>query len=84
MSNTFKKLVAILMADNIQFALKLSIGGTWFVIDNAFDYENHRWEVDDITGLLTFWTKQNDFSRAIYYKDLDDCVYAIKKTLGVN
>ena len=84
MSNNFKKLVAILMADNIQFALKLSIGGTWFVIDNAFDYENHRWEVDDITGLLTFWTKQNDFSRAIYYKDLDDCVYAIKKTLGVN
>ena len=84
MSNSFKKLVAILMAENIQFALKLSIGGTWFVIDNAFDYENHRWEVDDITGLLTFWTKQNDFSRAIYYKDLDDCVYAIKKTLGVN
>lgn len=84
MSNNFKKLVAILMAENIQFALKLSIGGTWFVIDNAFDYENHRWEVDDITGLLTFWTKQNDFSRAIYYKDLDDCIYAIKKTLGVN
>lgn len=84
MSNNFKKLIAILMAENIQFALKLSIGGTWFVIDNAFDYENHRWEVDDITGLLTFWTKQNDFSRAIYYKDLDDCVYAIKKTLGVN
>ena len=84
MSNNFKKLVAILMAENIQFALKLSIGGTWFVIDNTFDYENHRWEVDDITGLLTFWTKQNDFSRAIYYKDLDDCVYAIKKTLGVN
>ena len=84
MSNNFKKLVAILMAENIQFALKLSIGGTWFVIDNAFDYENHRWEGDDITGLLTFWTKQNDFSRAIYYKDLDDCVYAIKKTLGVN
>ena len=84
MSNNFKKLVAILMAENIQFALKLSIGGTWFVIDNAFDNENHRWEVDDITGLLTFWTKQNDFSRAIYYKDLDDCVYAIKRTLGVN
>lgn len=84
MSNNFKKLVAILMAENIQFALKLSVGGTWFVIDNAFDYENHRWEVDDITGLLTFWTKQNDFSRAIYYKDLDDCVYAIKKTLGAN
>ena len=84
MSNNFKKLVAILMAENIQFALKLSIGGTWFVIDNAFDYENHRWEVDDITGLLVFWTKQNDFSQAIYYKDLDDCVYAIKKTLGVN
>ena len=84
MSNNFKKLVAILMAENIQFALKLSIGGTWFVIDNAFDYENHRWEVDDITGLLTFWTKQNDFSRAIYTKDLDDCVYAIKRTLGVN
>lgn len=84
MSNNFKKLVSILMAENIQFALKLSVGGTWFVIDNAFDYENHRWEVDDITGLLTFWTKQNDFSRAIYYKDLDDCVYAIKKTLGVN
>lgn len=84
MSNNFKKLVAILMAENIQFALKLSIGGTWFVIDNAFDYENHRWEVDDITGLLAFWTKQNDFSRAIYYKDLYDCIYAIKKTLGVN
>ena len=84
MSNNFKKLVAILMAENIQFALKLSIGGTWFVIDNAFDYENHRWEVDDITGLLVFWTKQNDFSRAIYYKDLDDCIYAIKKTLGAN
>ena len=84
MSNNFKKLVAILMAENIQFALKLSIGGTWFVIDNAFDYENHRWEVDDITGILTFWTKQNDFSRAIYYKDLDDCVYAIKNTLGGN
>ena len=84
MSNNFKKLVAILMAENIQFALKLSIGGTWFVIDNAFDYENHRWEGDDITGLLTLWKKQNDFSRAIYYKDLDDCVYAIKKTLGVN
>ena len=84
MSNNFTKLVAILMAENIQFALKLSIGGTWFVIDNAFDYENHRWDVDDITGLLTFWTKQNDFSRAIYYKDLDDCVYAIKKTLGAN
>lgn len=84
MSNNFKKLVAMLMAENIQFALKLSIGGTWFIRDNAFDYENHRWEVDDITGLLVFWTKQNDFSRAIYYKDLDDCVYAIKKTLGVN
>ena len=84
MSNNFKKLVAILMAENIQFALKLSIGGTWFVIDNVFDYENHRWEVDDITGLLAFWTRQNDFSRAIHYKDLDDCVYAIKKTLGVN
>ena len=84
MSNNFKKLVAILMAENIQFALKLSIGGTWFVIDNAFDYENHRWEVDDITGLFVFWTRQNDFSRAIYYKDLDDCVYAIKKTLGGN
>lgn len=84
MSNNFKRLVAILMAENIQFALKLSIGGTWFVRDNAVDYENHRWEVDDITGLLAFWTKQNGFSRAIYYKDLYDCVYAIKKTLGVN
>ena len=40
MSNNFKKLVAILMAENIQFALKLSVGGTWFVIDNTFDYEN--------------------------------------------
>ena len=83
MSNNFKKLVAILMAENIQFALKLSIGGTWFVIDNAFDYENHRWEVDDKTDLV-FWTRQNDFSRAICYKNLDDWVYAIKKTLGVN
>lgn len=83
MSNNFKKLVAILMAENIQFALKLSIGGTWFVIDNAFDYENHRWEVDDKTDLV-FWTRQNDFSRAICYKDVYDCVYAIKKTLGVN
>lgn len=42
MSNNFKKLVAILMAENIQFELKLSIGGTWFVRDNVFDYENHR------------------------------------------
>lgn len=83
MSNNFKKLVAILMAENIQFELKLSIGGTWFVRDNTFDYENHRWEVDDTTN-LAFWTKQNNFSRAIYYKDLDDCVYAIKRTLGVN
>ena len=83
MSNNFKKLVAILMAENIQFALKLSIGGTWFVIANVFDYENHRWEVDDKTDLV-FWTRQNDFSRAICYKNLDDCVYAIKKTLGVN
>lgn len=81
MSNNFKKLVAILMAENIQFTLKLSIGGTWFVRDNVFDYENHRWEVDDTTN-LAFWTKQNNFSRAIYYKDLDDCVYAIKRTLG--
>ena len=71
----------MLMAENIQFALKLSIGGTWFIIDNVFDYENHRWEVDDTTN-LAFWTKQNNFSRAIYYKDLDDCVYAIKRTLG--
>ena len=83
MSNNFKKLVAILIAENILFALKLSVGGTWFVIDNAFDYENHRWEVDDKTDLV-FWTRQNDFSRAICYKDLDDCVYAIKKTLGGN
>ena len=83
MSNNFKKLVAILMAENIQFALKLSIGGTWFVIDNVFDYENHRWEVDDKTDLV-FWTRQNDFSRAICYKDVYDCVCAIKKTLGVN
>lgn len=81
MSNNFKKLVAILMAENIQFDLKLSIGGTWFVRDNVFDYENHRWEVDDTTD-LAFWTKQNNFSRAIYYKDLDDYVYAIKRTLG--
>ena len=81
MSNNFKKLVAILMAENIQFELNLSIGGTWFVIDNVFDYENHRWEVDDKTDLV-FWTRQNDFSRAICYKNLDDCVYAIKRTLG--
>lgn len=83
MSDNFKKLVAILMAENIQFTLNFSVGHTWFIRDNAVAYENHRWEVDDKTNLI-FWTRQNGFSRAIYYQDLDDCVYAIKKTLGVN
>lgn len=83
MSDNFKKLVATLMAENIQFTLKLSVRHTWFVRDSAVAYENHRWEVDDKTDLV-FWTKQNGFSRAICYQDLDDCVYAIKKTLGVN
>lgn len=83
MTDTFKKLIAMLLAEDIQFTVHYSVGGTWFVRDGAVSYENHRWEVDDKINLV-FWTRQNGFSRSISYQDLNDCIYAVKKTLGVN
>lgn len=83
MTDKFKKLIAMLLAENIQFTVHYSVGGTWFVRDSAVPYENHRWEVDDKIDLV-FWTRQNGFSRSISYQELDDCIYAVKKTLGVN
>lgn len=83
MTDKFKKLIAMLLAEDIQFTVHYSVGGTWFVRDSAVSYENHRWEVDDKINLV-FWTRQNGFSRSVSYHDLDDCIYAVKKTLGVN
>lgn len=83
MSDNFKKLVAILMAEDIQFTLHFSVGHTWFVRDSAVAYENHRWEVDDGINLV-FWTKENDYSHGIIYNNLDKYVSAIQKTLEVN
>lgn len=83
MTDQFKKLIALLLAEDIQFTVHYSVGGTWFVRDSAVSYENHRWEIDDKSNLV-FWTKLNSFSRSISYQDLDDYIYAVKKTLGVN
>lgn len=80
MSNKFKELIAMLMTENIQFCLKYSMGGTWFVRDNGVPYEVHRWEVDDAINLV-FWTKENEFARSISYYDADDCIEAVKKSL---
>lgn len=80
MSDKFKKLVAMLLAENIQFTVHYSVGGTWFVRDSAVPYEIHRWEVDDAINLV-FWTKENDFARSISFEDIDMCVNAIKLAL---
>lgn len=80
MTDKFKELIAMLMAENIQFCLKYSVGGTWFVRDTSVPYELHRWEVDDAINLV-LWTKENDFTRSISYYDADDAIEAVKKSL---
>lgn len=82
MTDKFKKLITMLLAEDIHFNIHYSVGGTWFVRDSAVPYEVHRWEVDDAINLV-FWTKENEFARSITYHDIDDCVNAVKKSLGV-
>lgn len=81
MSEYFKQLIAVLMAEDIKFELRFSCGKTWFVHDNSVDYENHRWEVDDVEGKPDFWTRENKFIRPIHYGDINDYIEAIKKSL---
>ena len=81
MTDNFRQLIAVLMAENIKFELRLSCGKTWFVRDNSVNYENHHWEIDDIEGKPAFWTRENGFDRSIHYGEINDYIEAIKKSL---
>lgn len=82
MGEQFKRLLAMLMAENIQFDLLHSPFSVWFLRDNSVPYEEHSWEIDDMGDSCSLWIKANGYSRSIRYETDEDYLYAIKKSLG--
>lgn len=83
MGEQFKRILAMVMAENIQFDLLHSPFSDYFIRDNSVPYEEHHWEIDDMGDeKCCFWTKANNYSRSIWYETDEEYIHAIKKSLG--
>lgn len=83
MGERFKRIVAMAMAENIQFDLFYSPFDVYFIRDNSVPYEEHHWEIDDVDEeKCLFWSKDTYSSCGMQYETDEDYIHAIKKSMG--